>query len=234
MLGGTVALAAKGPGRSELQLITDYLQAELERLGVEIHTGVTVTAQMVAEQRPNTVIVATGARTGPGLLPIPGHELPHVMDVRRVLSGENVEGQRVLVVDETGAHGVLSAAVLLAEADKQVEVVTEDWYVGHDLASSHDIVQWMQKALAAGVVLTTHTTVTRIEPGRVMLTDRFAEGEIIRPVDAVVLGTYERPEQDLYFALKGQVPHLFRIGDCVAPRRIEQAIFEGRRVGEQV
>jgi NADPH-dependent 2,4-dienoyl-CoA reductase/sulfur reductase-like enzyme len=229
-----VALAAKGPGRGELQLITDYLQAELDLLGVEIHTDVTVTAQMVAEQRPDTVIVATGARTGPGLLPIPGHDLAHVTDVRRVLSGENVAGQRVLVVDEMGSHGVLSAVALLAEAGKQVEVVTEDWYVGHDLASSHDIVQWMQKALAAGVVLTTHTTVTRIEPGQVMLIDRFAEGEMIRPVDAVVLGTYERPEQDLYFALKGQVPRLFRIGDCVTPRRIEQAILEGRQVGEQV
>src|SRR6266849_7309332 len=32
-LGGTVALAARGPGRSELQLITDYLQANLEKLG---------------------------------------------------------------------------------------------------------------------------------------------------------------------------------------------------------
>jgi hypothetical protein len=35
-------------------------------------------------------------------------------------------------------------------------------------------------------------------------------------------------------ALKGHVPSLFRIGDCVAPRRIEQAILEGRQVGEQV
>ena len=35
-------------------------------------------------------------------------------------------------------------------------------------------------------------------------------------------------------ALKDRIPHLLRIGDCVAPRRIEQAILEGRRAGEQV
>lgn len=233
-LGGTVALAAKGPGRSELQLITDYLQAELRHLDVTIHTGVEVTAGMVLEQQPPTVIVATGAYTGPGLLPIPGHDLPHVTNIREVLRGRPVEGQNVLVIDETGSHGVLSVVELLAAQGKRIEVVSEDWYIGHDLASTHDIVQWMQRILAHGVTLTTHTTVMRIEPGQVILTDRFAEGEQVRLVDTVVLGTYDLPAQELYSALKGRVPRLFRIGDCVAPRRIEQAILEGRRAGEQM
>ncbi|HZO72564.1 MAG TPA: FAD-dependent oxidoreductase [Ktedonobacteraceae bacterium] len=233
-LGGTVALAAKGPGRSELQFITDYLQAELKHLGVTIYTGTEVTAEMVLEHHPATVIVATGAHPGTGLLPIPGHDLPHVTDIRKVLGGRPVEGQNVLMIDETGSHGVLSVVELLAAQGKRVEVVSEDWYIGHDLASTHDIVQWMQRILAHGVMLTTHTTVTRIEPGQVILTDRFAEGEQVRPVDTVVLGTYEQPAQELYLALKGRVPRLFRIGDCVAPRRIEQAILEGRRVGEQI
>src|SRR5579885_2076524 len=233
-LGGTVALAAKGPGRSELQLITDYLQAELKHLGVTIYTNTEVTAEMVLECRPATVIVATGAYPGTGLLPIPGHDLPHVTNIREVLEGKQVEGQNVLVIDEIGSHGVLSVVELLAAQGKRVEVVSEDWYIGHDLASTHDIVQWMQRILAHGVTLTTHTTVTRIEPGQVILTDRFAEDEQVRLVDAVVLGTYEQPAQELYLALKGRVPRLFRIGDCVAPRRIEQAILEGRRVGEQI
>jgi len=232
--GGAVALAAKGPGRGELQLIIDYLQSELERLGVEVHTGVEVTAELILAQRPHTVIVATGAHTATGLLPIPGHDLPHVTDIRRVLAGEPIEGQHVVVVDETDSHGVLSAVEKLAAAGKNVEVVTEDFYVGRDLVSTHDIVLWKQRVLPYGVVLTPHTTVVRIEPGRVIVVDRFAEGERELPADVVVLGTYERPSQELYMSLKGRVPHLFRIGDCVAPRRIEQAILEGRQVGEQV
>ena len=67
-----------------------------------------------------------------------------------------------------------------------------------------------------------------------MVVDRFAEGERALPADVVVLGTYERPSQELYQALKGRVSRLFRVGDCVAPRRLEQAILEGRQVGEQV
>jgi mycofactocin system FadH/OYE family oxidoreductase 2 len=234
ILGGTVALAAKGPGRGELQLITDYLAAELERLGVEIHTGVEVTADMILAEHPHAVIVATGAHTGTGFLPIPGHDLPHVTDVRRVLSGKPVEGQRVVVIDETDSHGVLSTVEKLAMEGKSVEVVTEELYVGRDLAATSDIVLWMQRNLALGVTFTPHTTVKRIEPEQVIVVDRFAEGERAIPADAVVLGTYDRPSQELYVALKGRIPHLFRVGDCVAPRRIEQAILEGRQAGKQV
>jgi len=233
-LGGTVALAARGPGRGELQLITDYLQSEVERLGVELRTGVEVTPEMILAQQPHTVIVATGAHTAPGLLPIPGHDLPHVTDVRLVLAGDSLEGQRVVVIDETASHGVLSAVEMLAMAGKSVELVTGDFYAGRDLVPTHDLVLWKQRVLPHGVIITPHTTVVRIELGQVIVVDRFAEGERALPADAVVLGTYERPSQELYIALKGQVPHLFRIGDCVAPRRIEQAILEGRQVGEQV
>jgi mycofactocin system FadH/OYE family oxidoreductase 2 len=232
--GGAAALAAKGPGRGELQLITDYLQSELEQLGVEVHTGVEVTEEMILAQHPHTVIIATGALAGTGLLPIPGHDLPHVIDIRRMLAGEPIDGQRVVVVDETDSHGVLTAVEMLAAVGKNVEVVTEDLYVGRDLVATHDLVLWKQRVLSYGVTMTPHTTIVRIEPGKVIIVDRFAEVEQELPADVVVLGTYERPSQELYLALKGHVPGLFRIGDCVAPRRIEQAILEGRLVGEQV
>ncbi len=233
-LGGTVALAAKGPGREELQHITEYLQAEIERLGVEIHTGVEVTASMLMEQHFSAIVIATGAHTGTGLLPISGHDLPHVTDVRHILAGEAVEGQRVVVIDETSSHGVPSVVEMLAMAGKHVDVVTEDWYVGRDLVATNDIVTWMQRTVAHDVTHIPHTTVVRIEPQQVIVADRFAEGERAIATDAVVLGTYERPAQGLYTTLKGKVPRLFRIGDCVAPRRIEHAIMEGRRIGEQV
>lgn len=232
-LGGTVKLAAQGPGRAELQLITNYLQTQLEKLGVEIHTGVTVTEDMILSQKPESVLIATGATTGAGLLPITGRDLPHVTDIRRVLSGEPVTGQRVVIIDETASHGVYSVAELLVAKGHTVEVVTEDWYIGRDLVATHDVVSWMQRVMAHGLLMTPHTTVTRIEPGQVTVTDRFVEGERTISADVVVLGVYDHPAQGLYYALKGKVARLFRAGDCVAPRRIEQAIAEGRHVGEQ-
>ncbi len=231
-LGGIVALAAKGPGRGELQLITGYLQAQLEQLDVELHLDTEVTAEMVLSQHPEAVIVATGAHTGTGLLPIPGHDLPHVTDVRRILRGEPMEGQRVVIIDESSSHGVYSVAELLASQGHAVEIVTEEFFAGRDLVGTHDMVSWMQRTMASGVETTPHTTVVRIEPGQVIVADRFVAGERAIPADSVVLGTYDRPSQTLYYTLKGHVPHLFRAGDCVAPRRIGHAIAEGRYAGE--
>src|SRR5205823_12879640 len=132
-----------------------------------------------------------------------------------ILGGEQLNGHKVIIVDETASHGVLSVAELLASRGHAVEVVTEDWYVGRDLVAAHDLVPWMPCVLALGLTMTSHTTVTRIEPGQVIIIDRFAAGEHAMPADVVVLGTYERPAQDLYYALKGRVPRLFRAGDCI-------------------
>lgn len=41
-------------------------------------------------------------------------------------------------------------------------------------------------------------------------------------------------DDDLYFALKGKVKELHRIGDCVAPRKVDMAIWEGHQVGREI
>ncbi|RAQ95143.1 hypothetical protein A4R35_06320 [Thermogemmatispora tikiterensis] len=231
--GGAVALAARAPGRASLRRIIDYLVSECQRLGVELQTGIAVSASWLLEQRPGAVLVATGAKAGQGLLAIPGHGLPHVLDVRRILQGERVTGagQLAVVIDETASHGVLSTVELLANEGWQIEIVTEDWYVGRDLVATHDLPAWLGRVLSRGVVMTPHTSVVRIEPGQVVVRDRFALAERALPADMVVLGVYEQPDQDLYFALKGRLARLRRAGDCIAPRRIEQAIAEGRQAG---
>lgn len=59
-----------------------------------------VTAEMVRGQLPDAVLVATGAYPGHGLLPISGYEEAQVLDVMRMLNGELVNGQRVVISDE--------------------------------------------------------------------------------------------------------------------------------------
>ena len=52
--------------------------------------------------------------------------------------------------------------------------------------------------------------------------------------DTVVLCSRGAADRGLYRALRGQVPALHAIGDCWAPRQIEQAIFEGGRVARNI
>ena len=58
--------------------------------------------------------------------------------------------------------------------------------------------------------------------------------ETLEGVDTIVLGTGAEGQRDLYFALKGQVEDLHRIGDCLAPRKLDHAIYEGELAGREL
>jgi hypothetical protein len=49
-----------------------------------------------------------------------------------------------------------------------------------------------------------------------------------------VLSIGNEAEASLYFALQGKVKELHRIGDCLAPRKIDDAIVDGERVGRML
>ena len=60
-----------------------------------------------------------------------------------------------------------------------------------------------------------------------------AEREI-ENVDSVILAYHNRADDGLYRALKGSVKELHAVGDCVAPRKIMDAIREGFLVGRNL
>lgn len=48
------------------------------------------------------------------------------------------------------------------------------------------------------------------------------------------MATMKRSDGALYHALKRKVPELHQIGDCVQPRLVTEAIWEGFTVGRAV
>jgi len=229
-LGGQVAIAARGPGRAEFGKIARYLADQVERLGVEIKTGVEVSPELIIELRPDAVVVATGSRSR--ALKIPGAEQKNVVDMRDVLRGKVEVGKRVVVIDETGSHAAASVAEFLADQGRQVEMVTEDMFVSTELAQTLDLGLWYQRALSKGITFSPQSVVREISGDTVVVADVFSQEERrIEGVDTVVLALYGEPNQELYFALKGHGMDVYRVGDCVAPRGVSQAVLEGNRVG---
>ena len=51
----------------------------------------------------------------------------------------------------------------------------------------------------------------------------------IEQVALAVMATPQTADDALYRQLQGKVKQLFRVGDCVAPRRVENAILDGER-----
>lgn len=61
-LGGSMPVAqmVKGMEREDLMIFTRYLTTQVNKLGVEIHTGTEVTPAIVDEVKPDVLIIATG------------------------------------------------------------------------------------------------------------------------------------------------------------------------------
>ncbi len=232
-LGGQVNWATRVSHRAEFGDLVRNLLREVEQSEIEVWTGAAATPDTVLGQSPDAVIVATGS--APDRAAIPGADGPEVCDVSDILSGAVVPGKRVLVIDRLGFHEATSTAEFLADRGCAVEVVTPTLYVGQDLGITLDLETWYRQARRLGITCTPNHSVLGIQEGVVTALHNYS-GRIVSfpPVDTVVLAVHRRPEQDLYLALKGRVPVLHRVGDCVAPRRAHAAIIEGETAGRAV
>jgi 2,4-dienoyl-CoA reductase-like NADH-dependent reductase (Old Yellow Enzyme family)/thioredoxin reductase len=126
-LGGKLEVAGLAPSKREVLRFRDFQSRRLGELGVEIHLNADVTPELVAAQRPDAVLVATGAE--PLIPPIPGIGSALVHDAQRFLRDElrPAADERVVVVGgsatgcETAEHlAGLGIAVTILEMRKGV------------------------------------------------------------------------------------------------------------------
>jgi NADPH-dependent 2,4-dienoyl-CoA reductase/sulfur reductase-like enzyme len=243
-LGGGLRLWATLPGREWFQHAVDWWTRELPRLGVEVRLGVEATAESVLAEKPDAVIVATGARYSragrSGFLnqEIEGHEQSFVRRPEDVLlSGERPQG-KVVILDGEGIHTGVGIAEILANGGADVELVTAGFApVDTSLMLTMEVGFVVGRLKAAGVTMSTQTYVRSIGDHSVTVYDVFtSEERTIAGVDAVVLATSREPHDPLSDGLEGKVKQLFPIGDALAARPMAAATYEGhmfaRFIGE--
>ncbi len=236
--GGQAAVAALMPGRAGFGVLTRDLATQARRAGVRLETSHPVDAEFLRAERPDAVVLATGAVP---LQPAWAHGHPRVVDVRQVADGSARPGGTVVVLDELGFHPATSVAELLADRGCAVQVITSAMVVGQDLGLTLDLELWTRKAHAQGVRQRTDVVVLDArenEAGRLELTLlHHPTGTRSRlACDWVACAVPPRPADELWHALHGAGPdsasfEVRRVGDCVAPRRAHAAVLEGERAG---
>ena len=231
-LGGQVLLAARAPARSEYAGIVRYLAGQVRKLGAEIRLDVEVAPETVIAERPEAVVIATGSH--PFVPAVPSGDGKHVVTDRDVLAGDARVGASVVVVDDVHTQQALSTAELLLEQGKRVEVISPLFYVGQDIGVT-SIAPLYKRLFTRGAVLTPGTELRAVEGSAVLVANVYSGAERrIEGVDTVVLSAGSRSTDSLYRALKGRVPELHAVGDCVAPRGVHQAILDATRVARAI
>ena len=229
--GGQVNLSRLEAGRSGMAQITRYLKNALARLAIPIHLNTAMDAARIMDLSPDAVVVATGCV--PVANPFPGdYGPPTVLTLWDVLKTSYPVGEKVLFIDEIGNHSTLAGAEMLAEQGKKVEVVTSDPYIGIGLATLGDLNLSLQRLLQKGVILRPDVSVEEIDDNRVLAKGVYDHKPIVfEGYDTIIAAVDFVPLDGLYFELKDRVGQLYRAGDCVAPRGIGMAIYEGEKVG---
>jgi dimethylamine/trimethylamine dehydrogenase len=249
-IGGRMRWVRRLPTLGDWGRIVDHRKVMLSKLrNVEVITGRRLSTEDVRDYGAQLVVVATGSRwSGEGLQssthePIEGASasLPHVLAPEQVMEGKRPPGGRVVVYDAEGYFVGPGIAELLAGEGFDTHLVTSLEVVSplSDLTLEGPMLR--QHLHELGVTSYRGVTVLAVEPGRVSGEDEFEEPWSLE-ADGIVLVTQQVSDDALYRELVGNpsgleasgIEAVFRIGDCVAPRMISEAIFDGHRLAREI
>lgn len=213
-LGGQVNLAQLLPRRAEFGGASTNLQREMQLAGVEVRRNTPVDRALVERERPDLVIVATGAE--PYWPPFErGGEL-QVVDAWQVLRGEVRVGRSVLVTDWRGDWIGPGIAEKLVREGHQVRLAVNGTHCGESLPL------YVRDQLAGelhrlGIPVTPYARLYGCDDTTVYM-QHSASGEamLFEEVDTLVLCQGHQPVDRLADSLHG-LAEVLRIGDCLAP-----------------
>ena len=254
-IGGQVHWGAPATGKHDFHYIFDYYKAMLSKYGVELRMGAEVTVDLVQKEKPDVVVVATGA--APFKPPIDAVEASNVHQAWDVLQGKADTGANVVVVGggSVGLETAISLAAkgtispeqlyflalhnaespevlrdLMVKGVKKVTVIEMQKRMAQDVGPS---TRWvlLKELEMRGITLITGARMKEIEQGKIVYTG--LEGkEITIPADSVILAMGSRPENSLAKALEtAGIKNVRVIGDANKAGRIGDAVEGGFALG---
>jgi thioredoxin reductase len=236
-LGGQVITAMKGPGRDEFGVIIRNEKPQVDKAGVTVKLGVNATKEQLLAEKPDVIIVATGSV--PKTHPVGGADGPAIFNILQVLNGEAELGERVCLIDYDGHQRATATAEFIANQGKKVDMITSSLFICAELGPTQDLYSSRQRLLQKGVTFTPDIAVMEVggEAGAKTVKGFNVYSNVWfdwGPYDSLVLVMGQQVDDDLYMSLKGTVPELYRIGDCVSPRKVDMAIWEGHKLGREI
>lgn len=223
VLGGQLRYVAREHYKQDIKAYLEYLLRQVATSTVDVRTGVDATPDLVRGLRPDALVVAVGATEV--VPPIVGLDQPHVMTGNEAILREDEIGDRVVVVG-AGSIGTEIGLELARLRGKDVTMVD----IGQTYAPQGNSLyrealrQKIEDTPTLGFRLGRRCL--RIEADAVVVADADGVEETL-PADHVVVSVGMRARDDLARSFYGITPETAVVGDCVRPRIIMDAVFEG-------
>lgn len=235
-LGGGLLAARRAPRLHGIGDITDWLEREVYRLGVEVRTSTYMESDDVLAESPDVLIVATGAAArgdgmqaaSPGEAP-EGADLPHVTTAFELLmaSRQDEVPASALVLDDIGHYEAVAAAEHLIELGTAVTYVTGQPSFAPKMDGTFRNEMALKYLYRGDFRLLVGHLLTEIRRHHCIVRPLNSDHTETVTADIVVLVNNKRPDRSLYDQLQGKVPEISLVGDAAAPRTLQDAIREG-------
>ena len=240
-LGGRVTRESRLPGLAEWARVRDWRVTQLERMAnVSIYRESELEPGHVLEMGARHVAIATGSRwrrDGVGRdsgFALQGFDDAAVYTPDDIMAGRDPEQGPVIIWDDD--HYYLGGVIAELEryAGLEVVIVTPAATVSAWTANTLEALPIAKRMARMGVEVLPYRSVTGFEAGNALITDNLTGAQSTRPAGALVTITARLPLDHLYEQLRdghegAGILSVTRIGDCLAPSTIQQAVYSGHK-----
>jgi 2,4-dienoyl-CoA reductase-like NADH-dependent reductase (Old Yellow Enzyme family)/thioredoxin reductase len=223
-LGGQVNAYGDLDHRGRYEDWLSTLKNRLNEFDVTVELDTRFEPDDLSTYNPDELILATGAT---GRQPdVPVDDSVDAYTAVEALQTEDPYGDSVLIADWDGNEAALDVATEATDAGADVEIVTETY------TSGESVQQYIQNSLlgelySTNTELTPHYRLDAVTADHVVLQNIFNdEKEERNTVDTVVFAHGGETDYEQYRAVKDADPSVHRVGDCWAPRSLDEAIWE--------
>jgi len=226
VLGGQLRLAGQVPGRASFLRYVEFMERSLRQAGVTVILNRPATGEAVLAERPDRVIVATGA------VPVLPSFMRRGCTAWDVLRGNLPEGKAFVVLGG-GAVG-LETAHFLACRGKEVTILEATGRFGGDMGGIDAF--YLRRFLRERKVRMERSALVREVTEREIFYSLGGEEKRMTGFDAVVAALGARPEHSLADELEasGVEIDVTVIGDARSPRKALEAVREGFDAGRRI
>ena len=227
-LGGEVIPGSVPDFKVDDRRLIAWYKNEIKEHKIEVVLNTKVTEELVEKEKPDIVIIATGAKEI--RLSLPGMEKDKVATAVELLNGKKKAGENILMVG--GGLVGCETALYLAKQGKKVTIVESK----DNILSAGKPIPHMNKIMLIDLLkkynvktITNNSLLEVTDDGAVLISNEFKKQNVSADTVAIAVGF--KSDRELYNKLHGKIADLYIIGDAYQAANIMDAIWSGNEIG---
>ncbi len=223
-LGGLLNISETDPHKLDMRNFRNYLITMTNKLPIDVRLRCEATPEVIRELDPDEIICAIGSY--PRSINIPGADLPHV---KNIVEAHSIPLGKHIVIIGGGPSGC-ELALSLADEGKEVTILE----MMDKLAAAGNLLYrgalFEQLKIRPQIHVCLGVRTQEITEEAVLYLDK-DKRECAAKADSVVLCVGLVPRFEEASAFSELMYDVRIVGDCAAPRRINEAVHEGYFAG---